>query len=129
MRSAEQFRDDVRRLRREQTQAESLLWQQLRGKRLAGAKFRRQHLIGNSIVDFCCLRSRLIIEVDGSQHAEEAEIDAARTARLEAQGYKVIRFWSHEILGNLEGMLTIIAEALREDLSGPGPDSEAESQS
>ena len=129
MRSAEQFRDDVRRLRREQTQAESLLWQQLRGKRLAGAKFRRQHLIGNAIVDFCCLKNRLIIELDGGQHAEEAENDAARTARLEAQGHKVIRFWNDDILKNLEGVLTIIAEALGEDLAGPVPDSKAESQS
>ena|ERR1700730_12358918 len=114
MRTPEQFRSDVRRLRREQTPAENLLWQQLRAKRLDGAKFRRQHAIGNHIVDFCCLRHRLIIEIDGGQHAEEIEKDEARTGRLEAHGFKVLRFWNHDVMGNLEGVLTSIADALRE---------------
>ncbi len=113
MRTPYQIRDDVRRLRREQTPAEGLLWQNLRAKRLKGAKFRRQHPIGNQIVDFCCLAHRLIIEVDDGQHAEEAEKDAARTKRLVAHGFKVIRFSNHEVLRNLEGVLTNIAEALR----------------
>ena len=129
MRTPYQIRDDVRRLRHEQTPAEGLLWQNLRAKRLNGAKFRRQHPIGNQIVDFCCLGHRLIIEVDGGQHAEEAEKDAARTKRLEAHGFKVIRFWNHDVLGNLEGVLTSIADALRASGVAPPQEAEAESQS
>jgi very-short-patch-repair endonuclease len=129
MRTPEQLRDDVRRLRREQTPAENLLWQQLRAKRLSGAKFRRQHPIGNHIVDFCCLKHRLVIEVDGGQHADEEGKDAARTARLEAHGFKVIRFWTDDVLRNLEGVTTSIAEALRESGFEESEGEEAESQS
>ena len=128
MRTTEQLRNDVRRLRREQTEAESLLWQNLRAKRLGGAKFRRQHLIGDHIVDFCCLRSRLVIEIDGGQHTEDTENDAARTARLEARGFKVIRFWNDNVLRNLEGVLTSIQDALRESGFGELEGAEAESQ-
>ena len=130
MRTPEQLRNDVRRLRREQTPAENLLWQSLRAKRLNGAKFRRQHPIGDHIVDFCCLRHRLVIEVDGGQHAEETQKDDARTARLEAHGFKVIRFWNDDVLRNLEGVLTSIVEALRDrGLDEALVDEEAESQS
>jgi very-short-patch-repair endonuclease len=129
MRTPEQLRADVRCLRREQTEAESLLWQHLRGKRLKGAKFRRQHAIGGHIVDFCCLRHGLVIEVDGGQHTEETEKDAARTARLEAQGFKVIRFWNDDVLRNLEGVLASIAESLQKSEFGDTPDAEPESQS
>ena len=128
MRTTEQLRNDVRRLRREQTEAESLLWQNLRAKRLGGAKFRRQHLIGDHIVDFCCLRSRLVIEIDGGQHTEDTENDAARTARLEARGFKVIRFWNDNVLRNLEGVLTSIQDALRERGFAELEGAEAESQ-
>ena len=128
MRTTEQLRNDVRRLRREQTEAESLLWQNLRAKRLGGAKFRRQHLIGDHIVDFCCLRSRLVIEIDGGQHTEDTENDAARTARLEARGFKVIRFWNDDVLRNLEGVLTTIQDALRESGFAELEGAEAESQ-
>jgi len=85
MRSPEQLRADARRMGREQTEAESLLWQDLRAKRLDGAKFRRQHQIGDYIVDFCCLKHRLVIEVDGGQHDEEAAKDAVRTRRINEQ--------------------------------------------
>ena len=127
MRAPEQLRADGRRLRREQTEAESLLWPQLRAKRLKGAKFRRQHAIGNHIVDFCCLRHGLVIEVDGSQHAEDIERDAARTARLGAQGFKVIRFWNDDVLRNLEAVLTSIVEALQESEFADSPDAEPQS--
>jgi very-short-patch-repair endonuclease len=133
MRTPEQLRADSRRLRREQTPAEGLLWQNLRAKRLNGAKFRRQHAIGDHIVDFCCLRHRLIVEVDGGQHAgkEEEEKDAARTARLEAHGFKVIRFWNEDVLSGLDGVLTSIADAIRERENelGEMPAAEAESHS
>ena len=133
MRTPEQLRADSRRLRHEQTPAESLLWQNLRAKRLNGAKFRRQHPIADHIVDFCCLRYRLVIEIDGAQHAEpeEEQKDAARTARLEKQGYKVIRFWNGEVMTSLNGVLSSIAEALSErekELAELQP-AEAESQS
>jgi very-short-patch-repair endonuclease len=129
MRTPEQLRNDVRRLRQEQTPAEGLLWQNLRARRLVGAKFRRQHPIGDYIVDFCCLAHRLIVEVDGGQHAEELEKDAARTRRLEANGYKVIRFWNHDVLTNLNGVLTMIAEALRERGFAESEDAESEEES
>src|SRR5580700_11084869 len=114
MRTPEQIRADSRRLRREQTPAENMLWQNLRAKRLNGAKFPRQHAIGDYIVDFCCLQHRLVVEVDGGQHTAEAEKDAARTARLEAHGFKVIRFWNEDVMRDLDGMLTSIVDALKE---------------
>jgi very-short-patch-repair endonuclease len=134
MRTPEQLRADSRRLRREQTPAEGLLWRNLRAKRLNGAKFRRQHPIGDHIVDFCCIGYRLVVEVDGEQHADaDAEAkDAARTARLEAHGFKVIRFWNDEVLGNLDGVLTSIASALKENGFQEGDEDEeaaAESRS
>ncbi len=125
MRTPEQLRADARRLRREQTEAESLLWHNLRAKRLNGLKFRRQHPIGDHIVDFCCLRHRLVIEIDGSQHAEEVEKDPARTRRLEANGFRVIRFWNDDVLRNLQGVLASILEALG-DSGGLGAASEEE---
>jgi len=128
MRTPEQLRADSRRLRREQTPAEGLLWQNLRAKRLKGAKFRRQHPIGDHIVDFCCIGYRLVVEVDGGQHADsDAEAkDAARTARLEAHGFRVIRFWNHEVLKNLDGVLTSVASALRENGLHEGEDEDEE---
>ena len=126
MRTPEQLRNDVRRLRREQTPAEGLLWQNLRAKRLLGAKFRRQHPIGDHVVDFCCLRHRLVVELDGGQHIDEAEKDAVRTRRLEAQGYKVIRFWNHDVMGNLDEVLSTILKALQERGFETSEDTESE---
>ncbi|MFT4026768.1 MAG: endonuclease domain-containing protein [Novosphingobium sp.] len=104
----------ARRLRRDMTPAERRLWHALRDRRFGGWKFRRQETIHPSIVDFVCIAARLIVEVDGGQHSEEA--DAKRTAALKAQGYRVIRFWNNEVLGNLEGVLIRLGEAL-----GPPP--------
>ncbi len=133
MRTPEQLRNDVRRLRREQTPAEGILWQKLRGKRLMGAKFRRQHPIGDHIADFCCLRHRLVVELDGGQHIDEIEKDAARTRRLEAHGYRVVRFWNHEVLGDLDEVLAGIAKALQEHgfeaSEDGGSEEEAEAES
>jgi very-short-patch-repair endonuclease len=131
MRTPEQLRADVRRRRREQTPAEGLLWQNLRAKRLNGAKVRRQHPIGNHVVDFCCLKHGLVVEVDGGQRAEEEEKDVARTKRLEAHGFRVIRFSNGDVLRNLDGVLTSIADALKESrFDAPEKeDAETESQS
>jgi very-short-patch-repair endonuclease len=83
----------ARRLRREMTDAERRLWAMLRGSQLEGAKFRRQVPIGRYIADFACFKSKLIVELDGSQHADSA-YDAERDAWLEAQGFRVLRFWN-----------------------------------
>jgi len=110
MARAHSLKDRSRSLRRDATDAERELWQHLRNRQLAGAKFRRQVPIGRYIADFLCADARLIVEVDGGQHSDAT--DAARTDWLEAQGFRVIRFWNHEVLTNIEGVLTRIAEAL-----------------
>jgi very-short-patch-repair endonuclease len=99
-------------LRRRQTASELVLWQQLRGRRLAGWKFRRQHRIGPYFVDFVCLQARLVIELDGSQHAERAGYDLARTRFLEARGFRVLRYWNDAVFHRLDEMLDQIATAL-----------------
>lgn len=92
-------------LRTNSTEAEKRLWQALRNRQLAGYKFRRQHLIPPYIVDFVCLEHRLIIELDGGQHAEAQEYDAARTITLEKLGYQVLRFWNNEFLEDTQAAL------------------------
>ena len=104
----------ARRLRRCLSDAESRLWSHLRARQLRGVKFRRQQPLGPYIVDFCSLDPKLVIEVDGGQHAEEIERDATRTAALEQMGYRVIRFWNNEVLQNIEGVYLRIAEAIDE---------------
>jgi very-short-patch-repair endonuclease len=108
----------VRTLRQAATDAEKRLWTALRDRRLAGYKFRRQQPIPPYIVDFACKEHWLIVEADGGQHAESAA-DAQRTNRLEAQGWRVLRFWNNDILANMEGVLETILAALRGD--GPSP--------
>jgi adenine-specific DNA-methyltransferase len=105
----------ARELRRESTNAERALWQDLRGRRFAGFKFRRQRPIGKFIVDFVCLERRLIIELDGGQHAEQAEYDARRSAALERLGYQVSRFWNVDVLGDRADVLDTIDRLLRPD--------------
>ena len=102
----------VKKLRENATDAERKLWHHLRRKQIDGLRFRRQYPLGPYIVDFVCLPARLIIEVDGGQHTEQMERDAARTAWLKAQGFRVIRFWNNEVLGNIEGVLHVIGEQL-----------------
>ena len=92
------------------------MWRHLRGKQLEGVKFRRQHPIGKYIVDFVCLEKRLILEIDGGQHAEEdeREKDDRRDQWLRSEGFRILRFWNNEVLQNLEGVLeTIRANCLR----------------
>ena len=97
-------KQNSRSLRREMTDAEKLLWRQLRMKQFEGHKFRRQHPLGNYIVDFVCLEAALILEVDGGQHAENANNDAIRTQWLQEKGFHVMRFWNNEVLNNIEGV-------------------------
>jgi very-short-patch-repair endonuclease len=86
-----------RQLRKDQTEAEALLWSRLRNRRLENFKFRRQHRIGSYFADFVCSEHRLIIELDGGQHVDQARYDEARTRFLEAQGYRVLRFWNSDL--------------------------------
>jgi len=88
-------RERARRLRNEETEAERFLWARLRARQLSGAKFRRQCPIGPFIADFCCLEHRLIVELDGGQHASEVKKDEARTDFLRKEGYEA--FWDHEV--------------------------------
>ena len=100
-----------RELRRNSSDAENTLWKQLRGCRLKGYKFRRQVVIEPYIVDFVCLEAQLIIEADGGQHIEQKVYDAERTAMLETRGYRVMRFWNHDILNQTQIVLgQIVAE-------------------
>ena len=100
----------AQKLRREPTEAQIRLWSHLRGKQL-GVQFTREFQIGGYIADFACRRARLIIELDGGQHAD-SEADIERTHIIEAHGYTVIRFWNNEVLSNTDGVLLSIAEAL-----------------
>jgi very-short-patch-repair endonuclease len=102
----------VRRLRREMTPQERLLWGQLRSRRFAGLKFRKQMWLAGYIADFACAEARLVVEADGSQHADKADYDADRQRAFAALGWRTLRFWNNEITENLDGVLTLIAHAL-----------------
>ena len=107
-------RKAARRLRANTTDAEVKLWRQLRQFETHGTHFRRQVPIGSFVVDFACMAARLVIEVDGSQHGGDAGLlrDAERTHWLEAEGYRVLRFWNNEVSQNLAGVLDVIHAAL-----------------
>src|SRR5215471_702930 len=114
MREAKPQRTDrSRRLRRDATDAERRLWYRLRARQIAGAKFVRQDPIGPYVVDFACREQRLIVEVDGGQHATDPR-DAVRDQWLSDRGYRVLRFWNNDVLANTEGVLETIAAALLE---------------
>ena len=94
------------------TDAERLLWQQLRHKQMNGHRFRRQHPIGKYIADFACLEQKLIIELDGGQHQDQRVYDQARSTFLQAQGWQVLRFWNNDVLNNIGGVVASIAQRL-----------------
>jgi very-short-patch-repair endonuclease len=104
------IRVKARQLRRDQTYAEQTLWARLRDRQLCGAKFRRQHPIGPFVADSCCTQGKVVVELDGGQHAEDVAADEKRSRFLEAKGYRVLRFWNHDVLGNTEAVLERIAE-------------------
>ncbi len=95
-------------LRNNPTKAEYLLWYYLKNRQMKGLKFRRQQKIGKYIVDFVCYEKKLIIELDGGQHAEQQRYDSQRTKWLESQRFKVLRFWNNEVLGNTDIVLDVI---------------------
>jgi very-short-patch-repair endonuclease len=110
------LRSNARALRKNSTDAERLLWAALRGHRLNSASFRRQIPIKNFIVDFVCHAAKLVIELDGGQHfSDQAEqADATRSAVIEAQGFKVLRFSNLDVMKNRAGVLETIAAAVAE---------------
>jgi very-short-patch-repair endonuclease len=108
-----------RHLRKEMTDSERKLWQHLRAGRLDGLKFRRQHPIPPYIADFCCIEKKLVVELDGSQHSQEA--DAARTRFLESQGWRVIRFWDNDVLLATEAVVEAIWNTIAEPYPHPNP--------
>jgi len=114
----------ARAFRRAPTDAERKLWQALRDRKLGGLKFRRQVPIGRWTADFLCAELRLVVEVDGGQHGESAR-DALRDAELTASGYRTVRFWNNDVLGNLDGVLGELLAILGRPADGtaaPRPD-------
>ena len=115
-------RAHARALRKNSTEAERALWKHIRLRQMDGHKFRRQQSLGQYIVDFICLEKKLIVEIDGGQHAWQIALDSERTAWLEAQGFRVLRFWNHHVLADIEAVKEVIWGALsRNSLPPPGP--------
>ena len=102
----------ARGMRREMTPQEEILWAQLRGRRFEGLKFRRQMWLCGFVADFACPAAKLVVEADGSQHADDAEYDAQRAAAFARAGWLTLQFWNNEINGDLEGVLIAIRGAL-----------------
>jgi very-short-patch-repair endonuclease len=111
----------ARELRQRSTDSERRLWHWLRNRQIDGIKFRRQVAIGPYVVDFLAASPRLVIEIDGGQHALQQAYDRERTAWLEDQGYRVVRFWSNEVLANTEGVIEAIGHALKQLPPHPNP--------
>ena len=103
---------NARHLRKNLTDAELILWRHIRGRQLKGHKFRRQAPIGKYIVDFVCFENRLVIELDGGQHTRQRDYDHQRDQWLFSQGFRVIRFWNHEVLQNIEAIKSVIMATL-----------------
>jgi len=107
----------ARKLRRAQTEAEDRLWSRLRNRQLLDFKFRFQFPIGRHVADFACEQARLVVELDGGQHVD-SQSDPARTAAIHAAGYQILRFWNHDVFANTDGVLEVIAQALRDASNG-----------
>ncbi|MBI1284753.1 MAG: DUF559 domain-containing protein [Thiobacillus sp.] len=112
---------NAKSLRSNQTDAEARLWYHLRAHRFMGLKFKRQKPVGRYIADFVCWERRLIVELDGGQHAEQAGYDRQRDAWLRNEGYTVLRFWNHEIMQQMEGVLEQIRCAVEPSPPTPLP--------
>lgn len=115
MRAPRVIQERARQLRREMTPAEKKLWARLRFDQLDGFQFRRQHAVGNFILDFFCAKAKLVVELDGDSHADQVEYDEERTKWLnEQKHYRVIRFTNREVNENIEA----VVEKIREELKG-----------
>ncbi len=108
-------------LRSNATDVEQELWQHLRGKQLLGAKFRRQHAVGNYIADFVAIEASLVIELDGGQHFDASAYDQTRDDFLRSAGFYVLRFWNSDVTDNLVGVLETIRMVLEQRLLTPSP--------
>ena len=117
-RTAPELTRTARRLRRDATPAERILWQILRQQR---PRWTRQMVIGSAVVDFACRSVRLIVELDGGHHALQLEADAVRTARLEADGWTVLRFWNNDVIENEEAVAARILAAVAQASTHPQP--------
>jgi very-short-patch-repair endonuclease len=104
----------AKQLRQNQTDAEKMLWFALRDRQIGNLKFRRQVALGPYIVDFVCFENKLIVELDGGQHAEAVAYDEVRTRWLERDGFHVIRFWNNDVMSNMDGVLTRLMEKCEE---------------
>ena len=102
---------NAKKLRKNATQAEKLLWGKLRSRQIAGVKFRRQQPVEKYIADFVSFEKRIIIELDGGQHANQKDIDNERDQFFSENGYTVLRFWNHEVFLKLEAVLETIKRA------------------
>ncbi len=113
-------------MRRTPTPHEAIMWRALRGKQIAHVRFKRQFVVGAYILDFYCHAHKLAVELDGGQHATIAakQADERRTAYLNQQGIRVLRFWNNDVSENLEGVLEVIMAACQEPPPQPSPDGE-----
>ena len=105
---------NARRLRSNATLCERKLWRFLRARRLGGHRFRRQYPIAGHIADFACVEARVVVELDGNQHADDRVYDALRTRRMETNGYRVLRFWNNELLQRRDEVLGVILKVCDE---------------
>jgi very-short-patch-repair endonuclease len=110
-----------RALRSNMSDAERALWHFLQGRQISGLEFRRQHPFGDYILDFVCLEIRLVIEVDGSQHEQQAKYDEDRTQKLQRAGFRVLRFWNNEVLKENESVKEKIWLVVQELQPHPHP--------
>ena len=111
----------ARTLRNNATHAERMLWRRLSGRQLDGYKFSRQMPLGGFVCDFLCREARLVVEVDGGQHSVNSAEDARRTRLIEAEGFRVLRFWNNEVIENTESVLEAIQHALSSNPPLPLP--------
>lgn len=102
----------ARLLRNQATDTERHLWHFLRNRQLGGHRFRRQAPIGAYIADFACLEAKLVIELDGGQHQEQAKYDVRRDRQIEAEGFRVLRFWDNQVFQETQAVLEVILQAL-----------------
>ncbi len=117
--SPKTFRN-AQELRLNTTPAEAKLWSFLRRHQLKDVGFRRQHAIGNFVVDFCAPRQKLVIELDGSHHLDQMEYDAERSDFLKIKGYRILRFFNNDVMNDINGVIKVILEAI-ETPSPPPP--------
>ena len=114
----ERNRTFARTMRRIPTEPEKLFWSRVRDRRLGGYKFKRQMAIGSYIADFVCVERKLIIELDGGQHADRKEYDEKRDAFLRSKGFRIIRVWNIDLLQNIDGVMEMLSVELD---SAPSP--------